>query len=151
MYLDLPGSFGYNPSLPRVLLLRKDGELAKREADYVDNIHPVIRERDDESKARQACVQLKPKMNSVGNQADDQKYRLPTPTPGAWNGVIIHTDTPFPMMSTTLKKWNRFKDGLSWILIQSKDIGSVLTAELRRIAGLGVDIMQVYEDAKCYF
>ena len=90
-------------------------------------------------------------MNSVGNQADDRKYRLPTPTPGAWNGVIIHTDTPFPMMSTTVKKWNRFKDGLSWILIQSKDTGSVPTAELRRIAELvGVNIMQVYKDAKWY-
>jgi hypothetical protein len=142
VYLNLPGSLGYDPSLPRVLLLRKDGELATREADYVDNIHLVVRERDDESKARQACAQLKSKMNSVGNQADDSKYRLPTPTPGAWNGVIIHTDTPFPMMSTTVKKWNRFKDGLSWILIQSKDTGSVPTAELRRIAGLGVNIIQ---------
>ncbi len=54
------------------------------------------------------------------------------------------------MMSTTLKKWNRFKDGLSWIHIQSKDTGSVPTAELRRIAELGVNIMQVYKDAKFY-
>jgi hypothetical protein len=143
VYLNLLGSFGYDPSLPRVLLLRKDGELATRDVDYVDNIHPVVRERDDESKARQACAQLKYKMNSVGNQADDWKYRLPTPTSGAWNGVIIHTDTPFPMMSATLKKWNRLKDGLSWILIQSKDTDSVLTALLTRIAGLGVNIMQV--------
>ena len=89
-------------------------------------------------------------MNLVGNQADDRKYRLPTPTPGAQNGVIIHTNAPFPMMSTTVKKWNRFKDKLSWILAQSKDTGSVPTTELRRIAGLGVNIMQVYEDAKCY-
>ena len=95
-------------------------------------------------------MQLKSKMNSLGNQADDWKYRLPTVTPGAWNGVLIHTDTPFPMMSTTLKKWTRFKDGLAWILSQSKDVGSVPTAELRRLAGLGVNIMQVYDDAKCY-
>jgi hypothetical protein len=89
-------------------------------------------------------------MNLLGNQADDWKYRLPTTTPGAWNGVIIHTDTPFPMMLTTLKKWTRFKDGLAWILSQSKDMGSVPTAEKRRIARLGVNIMQVYDDAKCY-
>ncbi len=89
-------------------------------------------------------------MNLLGNQADDWKYRLPTVMPGAWNGVLIHTDNPFLMMSTTLKKWTRFKDGLAWILSQSKDVGSVPTAELRRLAGLGVNIMQVYEDAKCY-
>jgi hypothetical protein len=41
-------------------------------------------------------------------------------------------------------------DGLSWILNQSKDTGTVPTDELRRIAGLGVNIMQVYEDSKCY-
>ncbi len=71
------------------MLLRKDGELATREANYVDDIHPVTREKDEEAKARQACAQLKSKMNLVGNQADDWKYWLPTVTPGAWNGVII--------------------------------------------------------------
>ena len=54
------------------------------------------------------------------------------------------------MMSTTLKKWLRFKTGLSWILTEGRNAGSLSTAELRRIAGLGVNIMQVYQDAKCY-
>jgi hypothetical protein len=146
--LNLPGSQWYDPSIPWVMLLWKDGELAMRETNYVNDIHPVTREKDEEAKACQACAQLKLKINLVGNQADDWKYRLPTVTPGAWNGVIIHTDTPFPMMSTTLKKWTRFKDKLAWILSQSKDTGSVPTAG--RIAGLGVSIMQVYDDAKCY-
>ena len=65
-----------------------------------------------------ACAQLKARMNSLGNQADDRKYRLPTLTLGAWNGVIVHTDTPFPMMSTTVKKLTRFKAGLSLILTE---------------------------------
>jgi len=148
--LNLPGDVDYDPSMPRVMLLRKDGELATREATYVDDIHPCIRERDGSNEARKACAQLKSGMNSVGNQADDRKYRLPSPSPGAWNGVIIHTDTPFPMMLTTLKKWVRFKDGLSWILTEGRSTGSLLTAELRKIAGLGVNLMQVYQDAKCY-
>ncbi len=89
-------------------------------------------------------------MNSFGNQADDRKYRLPALTPGSWNGVILHTDTPFPMISTTQKKWTRFKDGLSWILSEGKSTGSLPTAELRKIAGFGVNVLQVYQDAKCY-
>jgi hypothetical protein len=113
--LNLPGDFGYDPSMPRVMLLQKDGELATCKADYVDDIHPCIREREGTNQARLACAQLKAGMNSLGNQANDRKYRLPTFTLGAWNGVIIHTDTPFPLMSTTLKKWTRFKTGLSWI------------------------------------
>ena len=69
--------------MPRVMLLRKDGELATREANYIDDIHPVTREKDEKVKAQQACVQLKSKMNLLGNQADDRKYRLPTVMPGA--------------------------------------------------------------------
>jgi hypothetical protein len=90
--------------MPRAVLIWKDGELATCEANYVNNIYPVTREKDEEAKAHQACAQLKSEMNLLGNQADDWKYRLPTVAPGAWNRVIIHTSTPFPMMSTTLKK-----------------------------------------------
>jgi hypothetical protein len=83
--LNLPGDLDYDPSMPRVMLLQKDGELATtREADYVDDIHPCIQERDRSSEARKACTQLKSGMNYLGNQADDWKYFLPTVTPGAW-------------------------------------------------------------------
>jgi hypothetical protein len=87
-------------------------------------------------------------MNFCGNQADDQKYRLPTVTPGAWNGVIVHTNTPFPMMSMTENKWTCFKEGISWILSEGRAAGSLQTAELRKIAGLKVNVMQVYGHAK---
>jgi hypothetical protein len=89
-------------------------------------------------------------MNFCANQADDRKYRLPTVTPGAWNGVIVHTDTPFPMMSMTEKKWTRFKEEISWILTEGRATGSLQTVKLIKIAGLGVNLMQVYRDAKCY-
>ena len=94
--LNLPGDLGYDPSMPRVMLLRKDSELATREANYMDDIHPCIREREGTNQARDACAQLKARMNSLGNQADDRKNRMPTLTPGAWNGVIVHTDTRSP-------------------------------------------------------
>jgi hypothetical protein len=84
------------------MLLRQDGELATQKVNYIDNIHPCIRERDGFNEARAAHACLKLKMNSFGNQADDRKYRLPTMTPGAWNGVLVHTDTQFPMMSTPI-------------------------------------------------
>jgi hypothetical protein len=90
--------------MPWVMLLRKDGELATRETNYVDDIHPCIQERCRSNKACLACAQLKLEMNSQGNQVDDWKYRLFNVTPGAWNGVIVHTDTPFSMMTTTKKK-----------------------------------------------
>ncbi len=69
--------------MPRVMLLRKDGELATRKANYVNDIHPCTREKDGSFEARRACAQLKSGMNFRCNQADDRKYRLPTVTPGA--------------------------------------------------------------------
>ena len=96
-----------------------------------------------------ASRQLKTEMNSYGNQADDKKYRRPTCRPGAWKGEIMHTDQPFPRKSTTGKKWTRFKSGVQWVL--EAGLGSsVPTAELRRIAGLGVNVTDVYRDARCY-
>jgi hypothetical protein len=71
--LNLPGDSDYDPSMPRVMLVRADGEMATQEANYVDDIHPCIRERDDSGKARAACARLKSKMNSLGNQADDSE------------------------------------------------------------------------------
>ncbi len=90
------------------------------------------------------------RMNSYGNQANAKKWRVPTGSPGAWNGAIMHTDTPFPMQSTTIKKWRRFRDGLEWVLESDKTSNVIPTSELRRIAGLGVNVTEVYTNARCY-
>ena len=89
-------------------------------------------------------------MSSVGNQVADNKYRQPLTTSGAWKGEIIHTDTPFPMKSMTGKKWAKFKDGLQLVLWRSKDSGFIETSTLRRVAGLGVHITEVYPYGRCY-
>ncbi len=41
VHLNLPGDINYDQSMPRVMLLRQDEELATQEANYVDDIHPV--------------------------------------------------------------------------------------------------------------
>ena len=147
--MNLPTSKDWDPSMPRVILLRKDKELASQEVNYVDDIHPVARGVDDTSAVRMAR-QLRTKMNYYGNQADDKKYRRPTCTPGAWKGEILHTDQPFPRKSTTGKKWLKFKSGLQWVLEQSRNSGEARTGELRRIAGLGVNVTEIYDDARAY-
>jgi len=83
---------------------------------------------------------MKSLMNTRRNQADDKKYRPPCLKPGAWNGLIIHTDTPFPMKSTTGKKWTKFKTGLQGILETSLDgYEWVETSVIRSVVGLGVN------------
>jgi hypothetical protein len=136
--------------MPRVILLRQDGEAATRKAVFVDDIHPTGRDPPGKEVTLKACKQLKSGMNTRGNQADDAKSRKPTTTPGAWNGCIMHTDTPFPRKSTTKKKWDRFRDGLQWVAETSEHSDTISTAELRRLAGLGVNVTDVYSDARPY-
>ena len=132
------------------MLLRKDGELATREATFVDDIHPTGRDATGYENTKEACRQLKARTNLLGNQASDRKYRPPTWYPGAWNGCIIHPGTPFLMKSTTAKKWIRFKKGLSNIFETVKTSDVIQTSELRKLAGLGVNVTEVYTDARPY-
>ena len=151
-HLNCPTAEGYDPSMPRVMLLREDGELATTEVTFVDDIHVAGRAKDGEfNHAKLACKQLKSRMNSRGNQADERKFRNPSAWPGAWNGLIIHTGTPFPMKSTTGKKWDKFKNGLKWVVATGQSGNKfVETAELRKIAGLGVNITEVYSGGRCF-
>ena len=150
--LNLPTATNYDPSLPRVLLLREDGEVAARQVTQVDDIRVAARAKVGEfDHAAAACKQLKSRLNSFGNQADDRKWRPPQLRPGAWNGIIIHTDTPFPMKSTTVKKWLRFKQGLRLVL-DAVEAGNryIETSALRSVAGLGVNVTEVYPLGRCY-
>ena len=79
--LNLPtdNSWDWDPCMPRVMLLRKDGELATRLVDYVDDIHPSVCGKDVQPSTDVAHF-LKSRMNSVGNMVSKEKYRRPTPT-----------------------------------------------------------------------
>eukprot|EP00956_Cyclotella_meneghiniana_P035315 scaffold113755_cov23-Cyclotella_meneghiniana.AAC.1 len=136
--------------MPRVILLRKDGEKATRRVTFVDDIHGSSRGR-DAGPAREASRILAGGMNYLGNQDAARKRGPPTLIPRPWNGFMTHTDTPYPVKGTTAKKWNRGRAGLEWVWQQLEIPGSVEdpieyikslqnwevridTAELRRVA-----------------
>ena len=110
-YLNLPTAKNYDPSMPRVMLLREDGELATRRVTFVDDIHGSDRGKSPED-VREAPRVLACKMNYYGNQCAGRKFGPPTLP---WNGIMTHTDAPYPVKGTTAKKWNRGKSGLQWI------------------------------------
>jgi hypothetical protein len=62
----------------------------------------------------------------------------------------MNTAEPLPRKSTSAKKWTRFRSGIACVLEQSEKSDIVPTAELRRIAGIGVNVTEVYKDARCY-
>ena len=84
-------------------------------------------------------------MNSYGNQADDRKFRQPSYWPGAWIGLIIHTNTPFPMESAKGRTWLEFKSGLECLLFSYEtDHIFIEKATLQSLVGLGVHITEIY-------
>ena len=148
VHCNSPTAKNYDCSLPQVLLIRDDEELATRQVSYVDDHRVAGRE---EVPTKIAYHQVQTRMNSHGNQADGRKYRPPMLVPGAWRGDIIHMNTPFHMKSNTGKKWTKFRDALKWVS-QKAEAGEVAidTAVLRMTAGLGVHVTEVYSEGRCF-
>jgi hypothetical protein len=165
-WLNLPTSKNYDPSMPRVMLLRRDGELATRRATFVDDLHGAARGKTGDN-ARQASKATARRMNFYGNQDAARKVGPPTLIPRSWNGIMTHTDTPYPVKGTTAKKWTRGRSGLKWIWDQCglpEDIQDPIkfidaqkdwdvwldTAELRRISGLWIHLTELYTEGRCF-
>ena len=54
------------------------------------------------------------------------------------------------MKSTTGKKWGKFRTGLLAIRTLAEETGFIDTVSLRRTAGLGVNVTEVYPEGRCY-
>ena len=54
------------------------------------------------------------------------------------------------MKSTTGKKWSNFWERLQWILKQSSQAEETDTVGVRRIAGLGINITEIYPEERPY-
>ena len=166
VWLNLPGAKNYDPSMPRLIFLTKEGEMATRKVTFVDDIHGAARGSSD-APAREAYRILACLMNYFANQVAARKVGPPTLIPRPWNGVMTHTDSPHPVKGTTAKKWNRGRRGLAWVWEQcgladdetnpGRYIDNLLswdiqldTAEIRRIAGLWVHITETYTEGRCF-
>ena len=167
-WLNLPTARNYDPSIPRVILLCSEGEMASRKITFVDDIHGLSRR----ITAQDRCVKDPPRvlayrMNHKGNQCAGRKFGPPTLSPRPWNGAMVHTNGPYPVKSTTTKKWTRGRSGLDWIwhecdlpdectdpiaLIDSLETWEVMidTAELRCIAGLWIHLTELYPEGRCF-
>ena len=157
--LNLQTSKNYDPSMPKVMLIRKDGELASRLVTFVDDHHGAGRGRDG-SQAGESARVMAFKMKYYGNQCAGRKFGPPTLIPRPWNGIMTHTDAPYPVKGTTAKKWMRGRAGLQWIWDQcgfADDIQDPIAyieslehwevkldnPKLRRIAGLWIHLTEL--------
>jgi hypothetical protein len=106
-------------------------------------------------------------MNYFGNQVATRKFGPPTLILRPWNGIMTHTNSPYPVKGTTAKKWGRGRSGLKWIwdqcglddaeedpikFIDAQESWNVQidTVELRRIAGLWIHLTELYSEGRCF-
>jgi hypothetical protein len=84
--LSLPSISEYDPSIPRVQLIRKDGDAASGCVIFVDagRVYSIGKERNRYS-LRCICSRLQ----HYGNQDPTRKQRPGGKRPGAWAGICV--------------------------------------------------------------
>ncbi len=164
--MNLLFMFRYDPSMPLVMLICRDGELGVRKVVFIDNIHGSAKDRFGEL-SKQAHWYLEKHMNYYANQEAAQKCWLPSLHPWAQNGIIINCGQEYPVKSTTLKKWTCRRDSLAWLWTtfglgrKPNPVSDIKacpswevnldTSELCRIFRLWVHFTKVYTKGRCFF
>ena len=141
--LNLPGSQHYDPSLPWVSKVRKDGHIASDVFDYVDDLRPTGH---DEEACWKATRQAGATINHLGCQDASRKRRKPKQRPGAWAGSVICTENGEVTITVSQEKWEKTQRYIDWIrelLDQGEDIPF---KELERVRGFLIYTTRTYPE-----
>jgi hypothetical protein len=109
--LNLPGSDGYDPSLPRIRKLQETGETADDVVTFYDDGRVFAA---SEEHAQLAIRQITSRLQYLGNQDAARKRRAISQRPGAWAGGIVYSDQNVLRTFTSPDKWNKAKLFLDW-------------------------------------
>lgn len=146
--LNLPCSKIYDPSLPRVLKVRTDGDMASDSLVYMDDGRSAGAGREN---CRETSRRLSSMVNYLGEQDASRKRRPESLVPGAWSGKLLHCNNPYPVKSVPREKWDDLKQGLDWIIATAEVDDHLDTVGLRRVAGKGMSQTEVYSDLRPYY
>jgi hypothetical protein len=83
---NLPGTFDYDPTQPKVFKRRFDGRIAADLVIYIDDARTVVNSLKE---AWQASSQTAKTCAWLGLQDSAQKRREASLEPGAWAGMVI--------------------------------------------------------------
>ena len=102
--MNLPGSWGYDPTLPWVFKVRYDGHLGCEVYVYVDD-------RKVTGWCKIACWRAASEFSKVmaklGLQDAARKRTEPSITPGPWAGGVVHTNASEVALLVSEKKWEK--------------------------------------------
>lgn len=142
--LNLPGCPGYDPSLPRVRMLRVDGTVCSDAVVFVDDGRIISASA---YLGRLAIRQLTAGLQVLGIQDAGRKREFGGQRPRAWTGGVVHTDQNSTRKFVVQKKWDKLKTFLNDVLT----CGSGMQRKLFE-SGIGflIHLATVYEFLRPY-
>jgi hypothetical protein len=83
---NLPGTWEYNPAVPKLFKQRVDGSIAGDLVIYIDDVRVVSDSNDEAWKASSRVAKT---CSWLGLQDAARKRREPSTEPGAWAGTVM--------------------------------------------------------------
>ena len=111
--LNLPGLPDYDPGMPRVYKVRKDGALACDVVVFVDDgrvLGATI------GLCREGMRKIVTGIQWRGTQDAARKREGASLKPRTWTGGVTHTDKGMVRKFLVPKKWNKIKEFVGWVL-----------------------------------
>ena len=151
-WIDVRGNFpftkNYDPSLPRVIRIRADGEMAAGTSAFVDDGRTAgVTNTICDQATHRFCTRI----NYLGEQNACRKRRPTTTNPGAWTGKMLWTSEPHPRKGVLPEKWKTHRTDLL-LLSEMADNGVDPDRKLFLSATCrGMSQTEVYVDLRPYY
>jgi hypothetical protein len=117
--LNMPGSIGYDPTMPWIRKVREDGCIATDLHVYVDDVRITGATQELVWKAGSRVAKL---CSFYGLQDAPRKLREPSQEPGAWAGSVVATVDGVVTKSVTKERWRKTQGYIRWL---AKKIGVI--------------------------
>ncbi|OEU18475.1 hypothetical protein FRACYDRAFT_236751 [Fragilariopsis cylindrus CCMP1102] len=112
---NLPGTQEYDPSLPWIMKMRRDGKSASDIAQYVNDMRIIAATKE---LAWQCSSRTAKTLCHLGLQDAARKRRPQSQRPGAWAGATIASDGDVVTKGVTQERWNKLQKKIRWIAHQ---------------------------------
>jgi hypothetical protein len=155
--MNLPGSHAFDPSLPWVSKIMKDGSIAVDTHIFVDDVRPTGATRELTWRASDAFGKM---CSYLGLQNASRKTREPSMTPGAWAGCVVAIEKAAVYVLVTLERWKKTQrhilrlrelvDGKDPAQLKSDCVALLPHKELESIRGFLIYVSRTYPAMTTY-
>eukprot|EP00978_Attheya_sp_CCMP212_P029827 scaffold107351_cov30-Attheya_sp.AAC.1 len=110
--VNLPGNGKYDPSMPLIYKVRKDGTIAADIVCYVDDNRVTAVSEED---AWRSSSRVAKSASWLGLQDAARKRRPPSQRPGPWAGCVAYVGKDYVKKYVTQRRWEKTKAGVRWL------------------------------------